>query len=63
VITTFGQVGTWVGVAALLLALTGLARSLHHTWWPAGTRPRVQADTGYADSSSSLQKGQHDGSG
>jgi tellurite resistance protein TehA-like permease len=31
-IITFAQAGTWVGVAALLLALVGLARSLHHTW-------------------------------
>lgn len=60
-IITFGQVGTWVGVAALLLALAGLARSLHHTWRQAGARPRVQADTAYSDRSSSLQKGQRNG--
>jgi hypothetical protein len=54
-IITFGQVGTWVGVAALLLALAGLARSLHHTW-------QVQADTGSSESSPSPQKGQPHGS-
>jgi tellurite resistance protein TehA-like permease len=52
-ITIFGQIGTWVGVAALLLVLVGLARSLHHTWRPPSARPRVRADTGSSDSSSS----------
>jgi tellurite resistance protein TehA-like permease len=54
-IITFGEVGTWVGVAALLLALAGLARSLHHTW-------QVQADTRSSESSPSPQKGQPHGS-
>jgi tellurite resistance protein TehA-like permease len=57
-IITFGQVGTWVGVAALLLALAGTARSIHHTWGPHAARACVPADTG----ASGLQKGQRNGS-
>ncbi len=34
-IVAFARIGTWVGVAALLLALAGLARSLCHTWGQA----------------------------
>jgi tellurite resistance protein TehA-like permease len=57
-ITTFGLVGTWVGIAALLLALAGTARSIHHTWRRPGAPPRVPADTG----SAGLQNGQRHGS-
>jgi tellurite resistance protein TehA-like permease len=55
-IVTFGRVGTWVGVAALLLALAGLTRSIRHTW-------QVHADARSSDSSPSRQKTQPDGSG
>jgi hypothetical protein len=41
-IIIFGQVGIWVGVAALLLALAGLARSLHHTWRPIPAEKATQ---------------------
>jgi Voltage-dependent anion channel len=42
-ITTFGEVGTWVAVAAMLLALAGLFRSIHHTWRPPGARLRPES--------------------
>ena len=42
-ITRFGQIGTWVAVAATLLALAGLSRHIRRTWPPrpprAGSRP------------------------
>jgi tellurite resistance protein TehA-like permease len=57
-IITFGQVGTWVGVAALLLALAGTTRSIHRTWRQPAARPRVAADTG----SPGRQNGQRHGS-
>jgi tellurite resistance protein TehA-like permease len=56
-IITFGRVGTWVGVAALLLALAGTALSIHRTWRPPAARPRVPADTGSSD----LQNGRRNG--
>jgi hypothetical protein len=54
-IITFGEVGTWVGVAALLLALAGTTRSIHRTWRPPAARPHVTASPG-------LQNGQRHGS-